>query len=78
MARSRPGPGVLLLLLVAVVYTGAIGNGFHFDDFHTVVNNPSIRDLARVPTFFQDAGAFSVNPESAMYRPLLLTTFAVD
>jgi tetratricopeptide (TPR) repeat protein len=69
---------VLLLLLVAVVYTGAIGNGFHFDDFHTVVNNPSIRDLARVPTFFQDAGAFSVNPESAMYRPLLLTTFAVD
>ena len=78
MVRHRQGLPLLLLLLVAVVYAGVLGNGFHFDDFHTVVNNPHIRDLARVPSFFLDARAFSVNPESAMYRPLLLTTFAID
>ena len=78
MVRRFPGLPLLLLLLVTVTYSGALRNGFHFDDFHAVVENPHIRDLAQVPSFFLDAGAFSVNPESAMYRPLLLTTFAID
>lgn len=76
MARARLS--LLLLLLVAAVYAGSLSNGFHLDDFHSIVNNPHIRQLADVPTFFRDAGTFSVNPKSAMYRPLLLTTFALD
>jgi protein O-mannosyl-transferase len=71
-------PGLLLFLLVAVIYGRSIANGFHFDDFHTIVNNPHIRELSSIPSFFWNAEAFSVNPESAMYRPLLLTSFAVD
>lgn len=69
---------LLLLVLVAVVYASSVRNGFHLDDFHSVVNNPHIRQLSAVPAFFGDAGMFSVNPGSAMYRPLLLSTFAVD
>ncbi|MDA0337484.1 MAG: tetratricopeptide repeat protein [bacterium] len=75
---SRARPGLLLFLVVAAVYAGSLRNGFHLDDFHTVVNNPHIRVLSNIPSFLGDAGSFSVNPESAMYRPLLLTTFAVD
>ena len=75
MPLARPG---LLLLLVAGVYAGNLFNGFHLDDFHTIVNNHHIRELSSIPSFFRDPGAFSVNPESAMYRPLLLTTFALD
>lgn len=75
---SRPHVGVLLFLLVCAVYSGSLGNGFHFDDFHAVVRNPHIRDPARIPSFFTDPSAFSVNPAGAMYRPLLLTSFAVD
>ena len=75
MPFARPG---LLFLLVAMVYAGSLVNGFHFDDFHTIVNNHHIRELSSIPSFFRDAGAFSVNPESAMYRPLLSTTLAID
>lgn len=67
-----------LFLLACAVYAGSLGNGFHYDDFHAVVRNPYIRDLKRIPSYFRDPGAFSENPESAMYRPLLLATFAVD
>jgi tetratricopeptide (TPR) repeat protein len=78
LVRAQPGRSFLLFLLVLVVYAGSLGNGFHFDDFHAVVHNPHIRSLSNIPSFFQDAGTFSVNPESAMYRPLLVTTFAID
>jgi tetratricopeptide (TPR) repeat protein len=78
LVHAQSGRSFLLFLLVLVVYAGSLGNGFHFDDFHAVVHNPHIRSLSSIPSFFQDAGTFSVNPESAMYRPLLLTTFAVD
>jgi len=75
---ARAGLPLLLVLMVAAFYAGSFGNGFHFDDFHAVVLNPHIRDLTRIPSFFYSAGAFSVNPESAMYRPLLLSTFAIN
>ncbi len=78
MVGARARLPLLLVLLVAVLYAGSFGNGFHFDDFHAVVLNPHILDLTRIPSFFYSAGAFSVNPESAMYRPLLLSTFAIN
>jgi len=34
-------------------------NGFHFDDFHTVTENPFIRDLRNAPRFFTDPTMFS-------------------
>lgn len=77
---GRPGLPVCLslFLLTCVLYAGSLRNGFHYDDFHAVVRNPHIRDPARIPSFFLDPQAFSENPESAMYRPLLLLTFALD
>lgn len=68
----------LVLLLVAVLYSGTLRNGFHFDDFHSVVHNHHLDRLSNIPSFFVDPSTFSVNPRSAMYRPLLQTSFALD
>ncbi len=68
----------LLALWTSLVYANALGNPFHYDDFHSIVNNTHLRSLAAVPSFFIDPAAFSARPESAMYRPLLLSSFALN
>jgi tetratricopeptide (TPR) repeat protein len=74
---SQRRVALLLVLLVAVVYQGTLRSGFHYDDFHAVVRNPHL-SLSNTVNFFSDPSMFSVNPESAMYRPLLLTTFSLN
>ena len=70
---------VLAILLVSfAVYANSLDNPFLYDDQHSIVDNPHLRDLGRVPSYFIDPTAFSADPENAMYRPLLLTTFALN
>jgi tetratricopeptide (TPR) repeat protein len=74
---SQRRVALLLVLLVAVLYQGTLRSGFHYDDFHAVVRNPHL-SLSNTVNFFHDPSMFSVNPESAMYRPWLLTTFSLN
>ena len=76
--RSFRRSVLLLGLLVGVIYGPSLRAGFHYDDFHSVVNNPHIRSLERTADFFRDPSLFSVNAESAMYRPVLLTSYALN
>jgi tetratricopeptide (TPR) repeat protein len=71
-------PAVILILSLSVVWSNHFGNGFHADDQSTIVNNRAIRSLSEIPRFFTHPGAFSTAPESADYKPLLLTSFALD
>lgn len=69
--------GVLAVLLCALFAYGAVLSGeFVYDDVPTVRDNPAIQslDFAR---FFSDTSAFS-RLDSRMYRPVMLSTFAVD
>lgn len=66
------------LLAVLAAYTNSFGNAFHFDDFHTIVDNPAIRSLSNVPRFFTDATTFSVLPANRTYRPTVSTSLAFD
>jgi uncharacterized protein (TIGR02996 family) len=66
------------LLAVCLAYSNSFQNGFHFDDFHTVVDNPAIHSLHHVPRFFTDATTFSVLPANRTYRPVVSTTLAID
>ncbi|HKK01053.1 MAG TPA: tetratricopeptide repeat protein [Desulfuromonadales bacterium] len=70
----------VLFLLVAVVaaYANHFFNGFHFDDFHTIVNNAYIRSLRNIPRFFVDGTTFSSLPANQSYRPIVSTTLAID
>jgi tetratricopeptide (TPR) repeat protein len=68
----------VLVLVVSVVYSNSFNNGFHFDDYHTVVNNPAIRSLKNIPEFFTNAKTFSILPANQTYRPIVSTTLAFD
>jgi tetratricopeptide (TPR) repeat protein len=67
-----------LLLAICVAYANSFHNGFHFDDFHTIVDNPAIRSLHNIPRFFTDATTFSVLPANRTYRPIVSASLAID
>jgi len=67
-----------VLFAVCVAYANSFQNSFHYDDFHTITDNPAIRSLGNVPRFFTDATTFSVLPANRTYRPMVSTLLAVD
>ena len=77
---TRPSWQLWLLVAIptALVYANSLGNPFHYDDAHSIVENEHIRDLGNIPRFFVDPTTFASQPQFAMYRPLLVTTFALN
>jgi len=69
---------ILLMIAVTAVYANHFQNGFHFDDMHSIVENPYIRDLKNVPQFFKDGTTSSVLPQNQAYRPVVETSLALD
>jgi tetratricopeptide (TPR) repeat protein len=67
-----------VLLAICLTYANSFGNGFHFDDYHTINDNPAVRSLANVPKFFTDTTTFSVLPANRTYRPMVTTSLAFD
>jgi protein O-mannosyl-transferase len=68
----------VILLAVCAVYSNSFHNSFHFDDSHTVIENPYIRSLRNLPGFFTDASTFSVLPANRTYRPFVSASLAMD
>ena len=71
---------LLLVMLLAIcgAYANSFQNSFHYDDFHTITDNPAVRSLRNVPRFFTDAATFSILPANRTYRPMVSTTLALD
>ena len=67
-----------ILALIVVVYANSFQNSFHYDDSHSIVENPHIRSLANLPSFFLETETFSGEPAMAMYRPVLVSSFALN
>src|SRR5437660_10380209 len=67
-----------VLAAVLLTYSNHFENTFHFDDDHTIVQNPYIRDLHNLPLFFTDARTFSTLPPNRAYRPLVTASLAID
>ena len=72
----RAGGSIVLVCLLC--YGNAFEGGFHYDDFHSLVDNPGVRTLENTALFFADPGLFSGDPDKSMYRPLLLITYALN
>lgn len=71
--------GLLLVLVVFLAYVaGAMLGSFHFDDYHNAAQNEHVTTLANVPRFFTDASTWSAEPGNTMYRPVLMTSYALD
>ncbi|MBI2505310.1 MAG: tetratricopeptide repeat protein [Candidatus Latescibacteria bacterium] len=77
MNRTWVGAGAILLVCM-LCYANSLSGSFHYDDFHSIADNPHIRTLSNLPAFFIDPGMFSSDPEKRMYRPLLLVSYALN
>ena len=51
---------VTLSIVLLAAYSNHFQNSFHFDDLHTITDNPAIRSLANVPGFTADLAAEAV------------------
>lgn len=72
------GAVAAVLACAGLAYGAALAGDFVYDDIHSVSANPAIRDLGNVGRFFTDPGTFSALAANRMYRPVLLTSFALD
>lgn len=71
-------PYLLLLFALLAFHGRSLGNSFHYDDEHSLLHNPHLRSLRALPSFFADAHTFSVNPDYAMYRPMVVAAHAFN
>ena len=78
MANGRGAALVLICICGLAVFHNSFDNSFHYDDEHSIVENPHIRSLGNLPRFFVDPGMFSGLPEARMYRPLVLSSYAFN
>ncbi len=67
-----------LFLAVALAYSNHFHNGFHFDDGHSISDNPAIRSLGNLPQILMDASTSSVLPMNQTWRPLVTASLAID
>ena len=70
--------GASIGVLALLVYAGSLDNAFQYDDLHSIVENPHIRSLSNIPAFFYQPELFSADPRNAMYRPLVLVSYALN
>jgi protein O-mannosyl-transferase len=67
-----------VLSIVTLAYVNHFGNSFHFDDSHTIIENPYIRDFRNIGLILTDARAFSTLPPNRVYRPVVTASLAAD
>lgn len=79
IARAPRAYGAILVVAVSfLAYANTLDVPFHFDDEHTVVANPFVRDLRYLPQYFHRPDLFSALPGHEMYRPVVLVSYALD
>lgn len=78
LRRKSPWAALGILLLTAGVYFNSLDNSFHYDDTHSILENPHLRRLSQIPRFFVDPRTFSREPGMAMYRPMLSASYALN
>jgi tetratricopeptide (TPR) repeat protein len=68
----------LVVVVLFLTYANSLENDFHYDDYHSIVKNRHIRSLGNMPQFFTDPQTFSMLKQRAMFRPLVLTSYALN
>jgi len=77
-SRRRLLAAVIIFACALAAYSNSFHAAFHFDDAHQIVQNRDIRDIANVPRFFVDAGTASSRPDLKGFRPVTLTSLALN
>ncbi|WP_271784462.1 tetratricopeptide repeat protein [Aquimarina algiphila] len=69
---------IVMIVITTITYLNHFNNSFHFDDIHTITENPNIRDLKNIPSFFKDGTTISSLAQNQTYRPVVTTSLAFD
>ena len=56
---------LFLMALCALLYGQSLSGSFHYDDHHSIVDNPHVRDWRNIPAFFTEPDLFSADAEKA-------------
>jgi tetratricopeptide (TPR) repeat protein len=77
------GRFALLTFLILVVsglalFSNSFSNGFHLDDFHTIIFNTHVHSLEGIPSFFLSGRGFSGTPFVSGFRPVTATLNALN
>ena len=68
----------LFLIIGLAVYANSFNNQLFWDDDDMIVNNVYTKDLSNLPKYFSENLISGVGQVSNYWRPLLLTSFALD
>ncbi|UCF81711.1 MAG: tetratricopeptide repeat protein [Acidobacteriota bacterium] len=69
---------VVLVVLPSILYFSSLTNPFLYDDVHSLVDNPHVRGLQNIPSFFTTTTTTSVFSDKGHYRPVLFSTYALS
>ena len=78
MNRSIATALLVYVLLAVGLFFNAMENPFHYDDRHSIESNKHLRSLTNIPSFFTDPGTFSSERRGTMFRPFLLSSYALN
>ena len=71
--------GLAPVLFVLLVYSNSFQNSFQYDDVHSIVRNPHIKNPENLPKFFWSPKMGSgLVPETSAYRPLLMVSLGLN
>jgi len=76
-ARRWMLAGLVTLACFAVYGSSIVSGAFQYDDLHAIVGNTQLHALTKIPSYFTDPGTFSSLTFGGMFRPLLLSSYAL-
>lgn len=69
---------LIFLVITGITYGNSLPNGLFFDDEELIYKNEYVKHLAFFPRYFTENMISGAGKVSNMYRPILLTSFALD
>jgi tetratricopeptide (TPR) repeat protein len=69
--------GIILALLTAAVYLNTLGNGFVWDDWQIIVENPLLKGVRNIPRLLLSEDTFP-GERTGYYRPVTYVSFLID
>ncbi len=69
---------VIFIIITFVAYGNILTNKLFYDDEELIYQNAYVKDLRNFPKFFTENMVAGAGKTSNMYRPILLTSFALD
>ncbi len=78
MIKKYALPFFVLALLAFALYGRTLNYPFVFDDQNVIIENPTLRYLSSIPSFFTTLSPTGENDTTGLYRPILYSSFTIN